>query len=85
MYYGRQKTYICSCLIFLLLANLNRKVKCTTGIVIMLFPLSVGIRPLSLIFHIFDFSSETADQNSTKPDRNKDLNVLYHVCVFRTD
>ena len=31
---------------------------------------------------IFDFSSETADRNSTKRDRKQDLNVLYQVCVF---
>ena len=34
---------------------------------------------------IFDFSSETAEQNSTKLDRKQDLNVLYQVCVFRPD
>ena len=34
---------------------------------------------------IFDFSSETAERNSTKLDRKQDLNVLYKVCVFRTD
>ena len=34
---------------------------------------------------IFDFFSETADQNSTKLDRKQDLNVLYQVCVFRAD
>ena len=34
---------------------------------------------------IFDFSSETAEWNSTKLDRKQDLNVLYKVCVFRTD
>ena len=32
---------------------------------------------------IFDFSSETAEQNSTKTDRKQDYNVLYKVCVFR--
>ena len=32
---------------------------------------------------IFDFSSETAERNSTKLDRKQDLNVLYQVCVFR--
>ena len=42
------------------------------------------VRP-SLTFHIFDFSSETAEQNSTKRDRKQDLNVLYQVCVFRAD
>ena len=33
----------------------------------------------------FDFSSETAQRNSTKLDRKQDLNVLYHVYVFRAD
>ena len=30
----------------------------------------------------FDFSSETAERNSTKLDRKQNLNVLYQVCVF---
>ena len=34
---------------------------------------------------IFDFSSETAERNSTKLDRKEDLNALYQVCVFRAD
>ena len=34
---------------------------------------------------IFDFSSETAERNSTKLHRKQDLNVLYHCCVFRAD
>ena len=34
---------------------------------------------------IFDFSSETAERNSTKLDRKQDLNTLYKVCVFRAD
>ena len=35
---------------------------------------------------IFHFSSETAEQNSTKLDRKQDLlNVLYQVCVFGAD
>ena len=34
---------------------------------------------------IFDFSSETAERNSTKLDRKQDLNALYQVCVFRGD
>ena len=34
---------------------------------------------------IFDFSSETAEQNSTKLDRKQDLNVLYKVCDFQAD
>ena len=43
------------------------------------------VRPSSLTFHIFNFSSETTEQNSTKLDRKQDLNVLYQVCVFRAD
>ena len=39
----------------------------------------------SLTFHIFDFSSETAEWNSNKLDRKQDLNVLYEACVFRAD
>ena len=31
---------------------------------------------------IFDFSSETAERNSTKLGRKQDLNALYQVCVF---
>ena len=34
---------------------------------------------------IFDFSSETAEWNSTKLDRKQDLHILYQVCVFRAD
>ena len=34
---------------------------------------------------IFDFSSETAEWNSTKLDRKQDLNVFYQVCVYRAD
>ena len=33
-------------------------------------------------WNIFDFSSKTAEQNSTKLDRKQDLKVLYQVCVF---
>ena len=36
-------------------------------------------------WYIFDFSSETAERNSTKLDRKQDLNVIYHVFVFRAD
>ena len=32
---------------------------------------------------IFDFPSETAEQNSTKLDRKQDINVLYQACVIR--
>ena len=41
-------------------------------------------RPL-IGWDIFDFSSETAERNSTKLVRKQDLNVLYQVCVFRAD
>ena len=34
---------------------------------------------------ILEFSSETAEGNSTKPYRKQDLNVLYQVCVFHAD
>ena len=34
---------------------------------------------------IFNFSSETAEQNLTKLDRKQDVNVLYQVCVFRSN
>ena len=43
------------------------------------------VRCPSLTFHIFNFSSETAEQNSMKLDRKQDLNALYQVCVFRAD
>ena len=34
---------------------------------------------------IFDFSTKTAEQNSTKLDSKQDLHVLYQVDVFRAD
>ena len=34
---------------------------------------------------IFDFFSETAEQNSTKLDKKQDLNVLYQVRVLGAD
>ena len=34
---------------------------------------------------ILEFSSETAERNSTKLYRKQDLNVLYQVCVYRAD
>ena len=64
------------------LAYLSRRLK--LAIVIVHRP-SVVCRPSGVNFHIFDFSSETADRNSTKLDRKQDLNVLYQVCVFRAD
>ena len=44
-----------------------------------------SVRPSSLTFHIFDFSSETTERNLTKLYRKVDLNVLYQVCVFQAD
>ena len=44
-----------------------------------------AVRLSSLTFHIFNFSSKTAEQNSMKLDRKQDLNVLYQVCVFLAD
>ena len=42
--------------------------------------------PLPLIgWDIFDFSSQTAEQYSTKLDRKQVLNVFYQVCVFWAD
>ena len=38
-------------------------------------------RPL-IGWNIFDFSSETAERNSTKLDRKQDLYVLFKICVF---
>ena len=34
---------------------------------------------------LLDFSSETAEQNSTKLERKQDFKVLYQVCVFQAD
>ena len=34
---------------------------------------------------IFDFSSESAERNSTKLDRKQNRNILYQVCVFQAD
>ena len=69
------------------LVHLSRRLKCT--IVITRCPSSVVrpsvVRRPSLTFHIFDFSSETTEWNSTKLDRKQDLNVLYQVCVFWAD
>ena len=36
-------------------------------------------------WNISDFSSESAERNSSKLSRKQDLNVLYQVCVFRAD
>ena len=58
------------------LVHLSRRLKCTIVIMCCLS---------SLTFHIFDFSSNTVERNSTKLDVKQDLNVLYQVCVFRAD
>ena len=72
-------------ILLLFLVHLSRRLTCT--IVITRCPSSVclSVRRPSLTFHIFDFFSEIAEQNSTKLDRKQDLNVLYQVCVFRAD
>ena len=73
-------------LTFCFIAHLSRRLK--WAIVIAHRPSSVCpsvVRPSSLNSHIFDFSSETAERNSTKLDRKQDLNALYQVCVFRAD
>ena len=80
------------------LKPLNRIQRNLTGSKISMFPTKFvffgQIRktrwpPWPLIgWDIFDFSSETAEQNSTKLDRKQDLNhvnVLYQVCVFQAD
>ena len=68
------------------LEHLNWRLKCT--IVIMRCPSPVvrpSVRPSSLTFHIFDFSSYTTERNSTKLYRQLGLTVPYRVCVFRVD
>ena len=42
--------------------------------------LSVGWS--SLTFHIFNFSSETSEQNSTKLDRKQDLNTELQITFW---
>ena len=37
-------------------------------------------RPFVVNFHIFDFSSEITERNSTKLNRKQELNILYQVC-----
>ena len=38
-----------------------------------------------ICWDIFNFSEETAEQNSTKVDRKQDVNILYQACVFWAD
>ena len=40
------------------------------------------VRPSSLTFHIVDFTSETAERNSTKHDRKQDIIVVYQACFL---
>ena len=40
---------------------------------------------LSLTFHIFNFSSVMAEQNSLKFNGKQDFNILYKVFVFHAD
>ena len=61
------------------LVHLSQRLKCT--IVITRRP---SVRP-SLTFHIYDFSSETTEENSMKLDRKQELDILYQVCVFQVD
>ena len=75
---GKHNAFIIKHNKIMFLVHLSQRLKCT--IVITLCPSSV-ILP-SLTFHIFHFSSETAERNLTKLDRKQDLNVLYQVCVF---
>ena len=69
------------------LAHLSRRLE--WAIVLAHRPSSVrpsSVRPSSGVnFHIFDFSSETTERNSTKLNRKQDLNALYQVCVFLAD
>ena len=68
--------------------NLTRSKNSTSSTKYVFFGLIGKTRwpPWPLIsWDIFDFSSETAERNSTKLDRKQDLNVLYQVCVFRAD
>ena len=73
--------------LLLFLAHLSRRLE--WAIVIAHRPSSVRpssvVRPSGVNFHIFDFSSETAERNSMKLDKKQDLNTLYQVCVFRVD
>ena len=39
----------------------------------------------SLTFHIFNFSSETTEWNSTKLNRKQGRSALYKICVFQAD
>ena len=73
-------------LLYFVLVHLSGRLKCT--IVITSCPSSIRPsvrRQSSLTFHIFYFFSETAKRNSTKLDREQDLNVLYQVCVFKAN
>ena len=68
----------------LFLVHLSQRLKCTIVITFCPSVVRPSVRP-SLTFHIFDFSSETAEWYSTKLERKQDLNILYKVCVFRAN
>ena len=83
-WYLQNKNLVILTLTFL--AHLSRRLE--WAIVIAHRPSSVRpsvVRPSGVNFHIFNFSSETAERNSTKLDRKQDLNALYQVCVFWAD
>ena len=65
--------------------NLTGSKICTSSTKLVFFgPIGkTKLPPLPLIgWDIFNFSSENAEQNSTKLDRKQDLHVLYQACVF---
>ena len=72
---------LCRALVFLSAPELKAQVHCCDHA---LSVVCLSVRPL-LTFQVFDFSSETVEQNPTKLYRKQDLNVLYQVCVFRAD
>ena len=73
LYYHSRELTECA---FDIVTASGRRLKCT--IVIMRCP-------SSLTFHIFNFSSGTTEQNSTKLKKKQGLNILFQVCVFRAD
>ena len=68
--------------------NLIRSKNSMSAINFVFFGLIGKTRWLSLpliSWEMFDISSETAEWNSTKLDRQHDRNMLYKVCVFQAD
>ena len=80
---GLQKHSYCNGTWFLV--HLSGWLKCAIVFTLCLSSVPLSVRHPSLTCHIFDFSSETAEGNSTKLDWKQDLNVFYQVCVFRDD